>query len=160
MEEKIREINIELAKISHKYLSGVNSVSSFYVDDEARELRSMDLKGVIEDPEPVISEHVEQWLSYCPFNYTEIFNDFKPEYRPGAKDEDPDELAFEILNKRVTGLIMDLLRSCDGELYELTKKGTRRYTPNGYHVYLDVIGAVHLRTPEEFWGVLYANWSD
>ena len=160
MEEKICELNSKLARLSYDYLSGVNSVPSFFLDDEVREPRDMDLKGRIEDGEPVISDHVDRWLAYCPFNYSEIFRDFKPEYRKGAKDEDPDELAFEIMNREVTGAIMDFLRSSGGELYELTKKGTRRYTPNGYHVYLDVIGAVRIGGPEGSWGILYAQWSD
>ena len=159
--EMIWAADARLATLTLDYLDAMNSVANIYVDDESEAPMPSDIGERIEDLSLELSDHVSDWLEYCHIVDEFVFRDLMTEKDRAEKDEYPDELAFRIMRDRVTETIMDLIQKTDAEVYRLTESGAEKYDPEDeYNVYLDLIGLIHFRKPEERWAILLAKWSD
>ena len=159
--EMIYETDARLATLIWDYLDAMNSVANIFFDEEVDAPVPTDIGERIEDPSFEISEHVDDWLNYCHIIDELVFRDLMTEEEKAEKDEYPEELAFRVMKNRVTETVVDLIRRTDAEVYRLTESGAERYDPEDeYNVYLDLIGLIHFRKPEERWAILLAKWSD
>ncbi len=161
LEDLILDTNISLARLTHGYIDDMNSVTSIYVDDETRPPSEADIGERIDDFVAGLPDHVDDLLEYCRLLNDLVLRDLVKEGEVAAKDEYEDEFVTRIFNARITEAITDLIRNTDAEVYRLTKKGKKRYTPRGeYNIFLDLMGIIHFRRPQEFWAVLLSKWSD